>query len=308
MLARALATIMAAAALVVIGASTPASAGGDQNCWYETDPNTGEVKLVCEESDSGGGGNDDPGSGGSSTCSYAGDELPCTGPEGAVWSSEHTCYVVPTPVSPQSDPPAGQSDKDGNWHFCIQPPQYQGSNQNVWVETGEPLIDPVVLAQRAIATMDLDPIKVGIVPESGPNRVGLVGLPVWMWVDSPSDDTFGPITALASEGAVSVSATASVSGIVWDMGDGTKVTCTGKGTPYADTLRQKGLANLRTSLREDVDGPARRRLSGHRHEPLGCRVDRRRAVRHGRVRPDHRRGPDPHRRGPGADAVIVVDA
>lgn len=239
MLARALATIMAAAALVVIGASTPASAGGDQNCWYETDPNTGEVKLVCEESDSGGGGNDDPGSGGSSTCSYAGDELPCTGPEGAVWSSEHTCYVVPTPVSPQSDPPAGQSDKDGNWHFCIQPPQYQGSNQNVWVETGEPLIDPVVLAQRAIATMDLDPIKVGIVPESGPNRVGLVGLPVWMWVDSPSDDTFGPITALASEGAVSVSATASVSGIVWDMGDGTKVTCTGKGTPYADHYGKK---------------------------------------------------------------------
>ena len=76
--------------------------------------------------------------------------------------------------------------------------------------------------------------NIGIVPESGPNRVGLVGLPVWMWVDSPTDDTFGPITASASEGPVWVSATASVSSIVWNMGDGTKVTCTGKGTPYAD--------------------------------------------------------------------------
>src|SRR3546814_3741739 len=55
-----------------------------------------------------------------------------------------------------------------------------------------------------------------------------------MWVDQPTDVTFGPITASAAEGTVSVSATANVSSIVWNMGDGTKVNCTGKGTPYAD--------------------------------------------------------------------------
>ena len=55
MLARALATIVAAAALVVIGSSTPASAGGDEDCWYETDPDTGEVKLVCEDTGGNGG-------------------------------------------------------------------------------------------------------------------------------------------------------------------------------------------------------------------------------------------------------------
>src|SRR3546814_4938710 len=48
---------------------------------------------------------------------------------------------------------------------------------------------------RAIASMNLDPIEIGIVPESGANRAGLVGLPVWMWVDQPTDVTFGPITA-----------------------------------------------------------------------------------------------------------------
>lgn len=44
-LARALATILATAALVMVGSSSPAAAAGGENCWYETDPNTGEVKI-----------------------------------------------------------------------------------------------------------------------------------------------------------------------------------------------------------------------------------------------------------------------
>ncbi|WP_341231738.1 hypothetical protein [Nocardioides salarius] len=130
-------------------------------------------------------------------------------------------------------PPEGQTKEDGWWHVCYFPPP--GSSwEYMWIETGEVGIDPVVLAQRAIASMNLDPIEIGIVPESGANRAGLVGLPVWMWVDQPTDVTFGPITASAAEGTVSVSATANVSSIVWNMGDGKKVNCTGKGTPYAD--------------------------------------------------------------------------
>ena len=232
MLARALATIMVAAALVVVGATTPASAAGDENCWYETDPGTGEVKLVCEDPGNSDDDNGDPGSGGSSTCTYAGNEIPCTGPEGSVWSSKYKCWIGARGPDDMV-PPEGQTKEDGWWYVCYFPPP--GSSwEYMWIETGEVGIDPVVLAQRAIASMDLDPIKIGIVPESAPNRVGLVGLPVWMWVDSPTDDTFGPITASASEGSVSVSATASVANIVWDMGAGTTVTCTGKGTPYAD--------------------------------------------------------------------------
>jgi hypothetical protein len=220
--------MVGASLAVVVAVAPPANADG-----CDVDEETGEV--VCDDEDGGdpGGGNDGGDTGGSSTCTYASNEIPCS-QSGGQWSSKHACYVVPTPVSPQPGPPPRQSDEDGNWHYCIQPPSYQGSNQDVWVETGEPLIDPAVLAQRAIAAMDLDPITIGIVPESGPNRVGLVGLPVWMWVDSPSDDTFGPITASASEASVSVSATARVSSIVWNMGEGTSVTCTGKGTPYAD--------------------------------------------------------------------------
>ena len=226
----ALLAMLGASFVVVVAVAPSANADG-----CDVDEETGEV--VCEDEDGGGngGGGGDTG-GGSSTCNYNGREIPCTGPGGSVWSSLHECWIGPSAgeLGEDLEPPAGQTKEDGAWHVCYFPPP--GSSwEYTWVQTGEEVrIDPVVLAQRAIASMDLDPIQIGIVPESGPDMVGLVGLPVWMWVDSPTDDTFGPITASASEGSVSVSATASVSNIVWDMGDGTTVTCTGKGTPYAD--------------------------------------------------------------------------
>ncbi len=226
MLRRILALLaMLGASLVVIVAVAP-SASADCN----VDEETGEV--VCEDEDGGDTGGDTGNTGGSSTCSYAGNEIPCTGPDGSVWSSTYKCWIGERGPDDMV-PPEGQTKEDGLWHVCYFPPPGL-SWEYIWIETGEVGIDPVVLAQRAIASMDLDPISIGIVPESGADRAGLVGLPVWMWVDSPTDDTFGPITASASEGSVSVSATANVSSIVWDMGDGTKVTCTGKGTSYAD--------------------------------------------------------------------------
>ncbi|WP_146197432.1 ATP/GTP-binding protein [Promicromonospora sp. AC04] len=82
--------------------------------------------------------------------------------------------------------------------------------------------------------MDLNPIDIGIVPEEGPDRVGIVGMPQWMWVNEPAENTFGPITRKATAGSVTVTATAKVDKVVWDMGDGTSVTCVGTGTPYED--------------------------------------------------------------------------
>ncbi|WSC24922.1 ATP/GTP-binding protein (plasmid) [Streptomyces sp. NBC_01766] len=90
-------------------------------------------------------------------------------------------------------------------------------------------VDPAVVAQQAVDKMLLAGPKIELRPK--PGKTGLVGLPVWMWtVVSPS--TFGPNTATATAGAVSVTATAKVSKIVWAMGDGTSETCNGPGTPY----------------------------------------------------------------------------
>jgi hypothetical protein len=60
----------------------------------------------------------------------------------------------------------------------------------------------------------------------------VVGMPMWMWVE-PSPTTYGPSTATATAGGVTVSATAKVTRVSWDMGDGSPpVVCNGPGTKY----------------------------------------------------------------------------
>ncbi|SHH34576.1 ATP/GTP-binding protein [Streptomyces sp. 3214.6] len=89
-------------------------------------------------------------------------------------------------------------------------------------------VDPAVLAQRAVDSMTL------LGPDvASPRAAGnyTVGVPVWMWVNQ-SATTYGPNIASASAGGITVTATAKVSKIVWQMGDGASVTCNGPGTPY----------------------------------------------------------------------------
>ena len=85
--------------------------------------------------------------------------------------------------------------------------------------------------QRAVDSMTL------LGPDiASPRAAGkyTVGVPMWMWVNQ-SATTYGPNTASASAGGITVTATAKVSKIVWQMGDGASVTCTGPGTPYASS-------------------------------------------------------------------------
>ncbi|MEU5417527.1 ATP/GTP-binding protein [Streptomyces clavifer] len=103
----------------------------------------------------------------------------------------------------------------------------------VFVPTGQagpgaPVIDPEAVARRAAASMRLDGPKV-----AGPRAVGtyVVGMPMWMWAE-PSSSTFGPVSASATAGGVTVTATAEVTRVRWAMGDGATVTCHGPGTPY----------------------------------------------------------------------------
>lgn len=82
--------------------------------------------------------------------------------------------------------------------------------------------------------MNLAPVGIGIVPEDGPGKIGVVGAPTWMWVNDPGEATTGPMTRSATVGGVTVEAVAALDEIVWDMGDGTTVVCDGPGTPYYD--------------------------------------------------------------------------
>ncbi|MGA5121346.1 ATP/GTP-binding protein [Streptomyces pseudogriseolus] len=92
----------------------------------------------------------------------------------------------------------------------------------------EAAVDPAVLAQQAVDKMTL------LGPDiASPRAAGkyVVGVPMWLWVNQ-SVTAYGPNTASASAGGVTVTATAKVSKIDWKMGDGSTVTCTGPGTPY----------------------------------------------------------------------------
>ncbi|MET9915380.1 ATP/GTP-binding protein, partial [Streptomyces sp. NPDC006476] len=112
----------------------------------------------------------------------------------------------------------------------------------VWVPDGaqapaQPAIDPETIARQAVDSMKLTGPDI-----ASPRPAGhyVVGMPMWMWVNQ-SATTYGPNTASATAGGVSVTATARVSSVTWNMGDdGTPVVCPGPGTRYQPSM---GLAN-----------------------------------------------------------------
>lgn len=99
-----------------------------------------------------------------------------------------------------------------------------------WVAPG---VNPAQIARSLLDEMELTPIEIGITPK-GPDAMALVGLPVWLWVDDPSSSTWGPRTISAG----GVTMTARAHKVVWDLGDGTEVSC-GKGTEWTYGVGQK---------------------------------------------------------------------
>jgi hypothetical protein len=91
-----------------------------------------------------------------------------------------------------------------------------------------PAVNPEAVARQAIDSVRLDGPQV-----ASPRAAGtyVIGMPMWMWA-KPSASTFGPITATATAGGTTVTATAKVTSTKWNMGDGAVITCYGPGTPY----------------------------------------------------------------------------
>lgn len=92
--------------------------------------------------------------------------------------------------------------------------------------------DPAVLARMAMARMTFKAIGVGLAPHPGAGYMGLVGMPNWMWVSDPNASTWGPQSKTVTIGPYSVTATAKVDHMAWDMGDGQQVVCNNVGTVY----------------------------------------------------------------------------
>lgn len=168
--------------------------------------------------------------------------VPCNSEYG-YWSNTYNCYLSAMDPPPPANDPAWQGHEpgDGTVYLCFQP--QSGLAIQVWAQNPPPGSGtgptPREVAQLAIDQMRLSAINIGIAPEPGPNSIGLVGMPVWMWAQVPNEHTFGPITASASAGGITITATAKVLHITWDMGDGTEVVCDTAGTPYKSEFGRK---------------------------------------------------------------------
>lgn len=192
-------------------------------------PGTAGVEAAPPPSGQGGGA--------TPACRLSGTEeaVPCYDATFGWWNNAAGCYFQRLdPPPPATDPawagryPAGAVYETtcpgvlgtgGGWVWrATPPPGYGGSGG-----TAE------ALAAEAVARLPLLGPDIGMAPD--PAKTGLVGLPVWMWT-RVTPATWGPVTATASVPGLSVTATARAVRIVWDMGDGHQVTCTGPGTPY----------------------------------------------------------------------------
>ncbi len=138
-------------------------------------------------------------------------------------------------------------------------------------------------------------------PSPGPDSIGLVGMPVWMWAKAPERphlradhrervgrrdhdhrDREGP------------------AGVTWDMGDGTEVVCNTAGTPYKPAYGRKDSPDCGHTYKKSSAHEPGRGLHGHRHVELGHHLVGRRSDRDDPPRRPEPLDPDPDRRGAGA--------
>jgi hypothetical protein len=169
--------------------------------------------------------------GGTAGCTnpFTGNSIPCT-LHGAPWVAAWKCYVESLPNQPVDAAHAGMTAYECRWAASGSP--MLGITPIYWARSTPAPVDPAVLAQEAVASMQLRAIRIGMVPDESPGSMGIVGVPAWLWVDAPDAQTFGPATSSASAGGVTVTARARVSKVVWSMGDGKAVTCTSAGTIF----------------------------------------------------------------------------
>ena len=176
-------------------------------------------------------------------CTYNGEEITCTSALG-VWSEDRQCFVMRVSPQPPADHAIWEGRDVGTVYQCVQPNAAfsAGVGHGFWFwapsagDAGAPvLVDPVTLAEEAVERMDLVSPAIGMTPLTAGAPL-LVGMDAWLWIDNAGPHGYGPITRTATAGPVSVTATAEVTKVIWELGDGTTVTCHNAGTPWSPTM------------------------------------------------------------------------
>lgn len=183
---------------------------------------------------------------GGSACVFKGQVVPCRTADG-FFDAASGCYLSPQDspfglglsMDPKDYPPGtkfyrcwvildvvnGKPEGIERATSVIRPP---GQTQT---------IDPRVAAQRVVKTMTFVAPQLGLSPYvQSANQVGIVNVPIWMWVTDPGATTTGPQTKRAAIGGVAIEAIGTVDRIEWAMGAGESVSCKGSGTPFTRAM------------------------------------------------------------------------
>lgn len=184
--------------------------------------------------------------GGPVVCRDGGQELACSSasqnyPGTRVsWSNGRQCYVGLLPNQPLTGDPAWGGHTNGAIYYCEAPGGVGRTfvdriTSTFWSAAPPAALppNPADVARRGALAMDVRAADIGIVPDDDPTALGAVGAPVWMWT-APGPHTFGPLAETRTEQGITVALNAGVERIVWDMDDGSTVTCRTAGTVYED--------------------------------------------------------------------------
>lgn len=122
-----------------------------------------------------------------------------------------------------------KGDGPGAWYrqICTYP---NGSTTGIVVWRAQ-VVDPAALARQALDYSTIPVPQLALNPSN--DQTQLVNLPVWLAV---TGETWKPVSASASADGVSVTTTAAPTKVVWNMGDGNAVTCSGPGAVYNPSL------------------------------------------------------------------------
>lgn len=180
----------------------------------------------------------------SQSCLFNGDKVPCD-TEAGTWSNSGNSWCRDiTSTVPFTDA-AWDGNTEGKIVECTRPggsltPDPTLTYRSWQADDTAPAPDPEEMAERILASLDLEAPELHTFPKGDTfEHMGLTGWNMWLWSVAPTDKQWGPVTASASEGGVTVTLTAKVSEMTWDMGNGDTVEC-GKGTEWSSSRTNGG--------------------------------------------------------------------
>ena len=253
-------TILVITATLGFGLSTSPALADPPSCPTGTTPSAVGDGWICvpvvDPADGGGGGGSGGtdltggGSGGGPDVCHdpAGAEIPCTSDLGT-WFSEYGCYANPISLGPGAPEWGGDDPSEGSLWLCNNP--LDGDPLIFFVPNGEApvvLIDPSILAQRALDQMQLATPDVQTAPQ--PPDMTYVGLETWLWMGPGQWDT---LELTVTAGATSVTVTAAPARATWDLATGS-TTCTSPGRAWVDGMSSAAQTDCSYTWLQTSDG------------------------------------------------------